>query len=130
MLFSKMLWGFSWFLEVSWFKRSEDIPLGCVIFTDGSLLDDSLSKGCQSLGWDFVVIDSDGELVAAAHGVPPEWIDIIQGAELWAEGRASLCCISWQAFHRLYVCENWSCAAHGVGSLLQTQARPRLHDCG
>ena len=66
----------------TWFKHSDDIPLGCVIFTDGSLLDGSLPKGCQSLGWAFVVIDADGELVAAAYGVPPEWVDTIQGAEL------------------------------------------------
>ena len=40
----------------TWFKHSDDIPLGCVIFTDGSLLDGSLPKGCQSLGWAFVVM--------------------------------------------------------------------------
>jgi hypothetical protein len=75
----------------TWFKHSDDIPLGCVIFTDGSLLDGSLPKGCQSLGWAFVVIDADGELVAAAYGVPPEWVDTIQGAELWAVRVALLC---------------------------------------
>ena len=30
------------------------------------------------------VSDSDDELLAAAYGVPPEWIDTTQGAELWA----------------------------------------------
>ena len=33
----------------TWFKQSDDIPLGCAIFIDGSLLDGSLRKGCQSL---------------------------------------------------------------------------------
>ena len=32
----------------------------------------------------FAVIDEVGDLVAAAFGVPPFWVDTIQGAELWA----------------------------------------------
>jgi hypothetical protein len=67
-----------------WFKFARDIPVGCVVFTDGSLIDGSLPRECQSLGWAFAVISSDGDLVAAAHGVPPRWVDTIQGAELWA----------------------------------------------
>ena len=69
-----------------WHKRPfhNHIPSGCLIFTDGSLIDGKLEKPYQSLGWAFVVITSDGVLVAAAYGVPPKWVDTIQGAELWA----------------------------------------------
>ena len=34
----------------TWFKYAGDILHGCVIFTDGSLLDGCLPKGCQPLG--------------------------------------------------------------------------------
>jgi len=48
------------------------------------LLDNKLPKGCHSLGWAFAVLDHDSEVIMAAHGVPPKWVDTIQGAELWA----------------------------------------------
>ena len=35
-------------------------------------------------GWAFVAFDVQGAVVAAAYGVPPSWVDTIQGAELWA----------------------------------------------
>jgi len=60
-----------------------DTPLSCRIFTDGSLLDGAW-KGCEALGWAYVVLDSDDKVVSAAYGVPPRWVDSIQGAELWA----------------------------------------------
>ena len=49
--------------------------------------------GCQSLGWAFVVVDDEGNLIAAAYGVPPAWVDTIQGAELWAVRVALLCVV-------------------------------------
>ena len=61
-----------------------EIPIGCRIFTDGSLLDRRFGKDCAAIGWAFVAIGPDGERIAAASGVPPRWIDSIQGAELWA----------------------------------------------
>eukprot|EP00973_Karenia_brevis_P080582 11180380-Karenia_brevis.AAC.1 len=39
---------------------------------------------CQRLGWAFAAYDDQGNLLAAARGVPPKWVDTIQGAELWA----------------------------------------------
>ena len=60
-----------------------DLPPGARIFTDGSLLDGGWD-GYQALGWAFVAINEHGEVLAAAFGVPPRWIDSIQGAELWA----------------------------------------------
>jgi hypothetical protein len=50
---------------------------------DGSLIDAS-GESYQALGWAFIAIDDDGEILAAAFGVPPKWVDSIQGAELWA----------------------------------------------
>ena len=60
-----------------------DIPVGASVFTDGSLIDASW-ESYQALGWAFIAIDDDGEILAAAFGVPPKWVDSIQGAELWA----------------------------------------------
>ncbi len=73
-----------------WHKFCRDIPCGCHVFTDRSLLDGRLPKGCQSLGWAFVVISKDGDFIASAYGVPPKWVDTIQGAELWAVRMALL----------------------------------------
>ena len=67
-----------------WTKRCYELPLGCTIFTDGSLLDSKLGNQCLALGWSFVVIGPEGQLCDSAYGVPPRWISTIQGAELWA----------------------------------------------
>eukprot|EP00973_Karenia_brevis_P087305 12104536-Karenia_brevis.AAC.1 len=64
-------------------KPAGDTPLNCRIFTDGSLLDGRW-KGCEALGWSYVVLDEDDNLISAAFGAPPKWVDSIQGAELWA----------------------------------------------
>ncbi len=60
------------------------MPMGCRVFTDGSLQDALLGRHFAALGWAFVVIDQGGNVMAAAHGVPPPWVNTIQGAELWA----------------------------------------------
>ena len=54
------------------------------VFTDGSLLDGNLGVNCPAVGWAFVALDDEDRVVAAAFGVPPRWVDTIQGAELWA----------------------------------------------
>ena len=58
------------------------------MFTDGSHIDGRLPRACQSLGWAFTVLDASLNLVCTAFGVPPKWIDSIQGAELWAVNMA------------------------------------------
>ena len=60
-----------------------ELPSGARLFTDGSLMDAGF-EGFQALGWAFVAIDAEGTVLAAAYGVPPRWVDSIQGAELWA----------------------------------------------
>ena len=67
-----------------WHVCLDDIPFGCSVFTDGSLLDGRLGVQCIALGWAFLVVDSRGHVVASASGAPPRWVDTIQGAELWA----------------------------------------------
>ena len=66
-----------------WEKQTYTIPFDATVCTDGSLLDGKLPKEGQALGWSFAVL-YEGELVCAAYGVPPKWVDSIQGAELWA----------------------------------------------
>ena len=58
------------------------------VYTDGSQLDGPtpLLRRC---GWVFVAIDEDGEIIASAYGVPPEWIYNIAGSEAWALHEAS-----------------------------------------
>ena len=67
-----------------WEKQCYSIPSGATICTDGSLIDGKLPRSCQALGWAFAVANEAEDLVAAAHGVPPRWVDTIQGAEMWA----------------------------------------------
>jgi len=73
-----------------WVEQPEEIPLGCAVFTDGSLIDGEIGYACQALGWAFAVVDSDGVLVASAKGVPPRWVDTIHVAELRAVRMALL----------------------------------------
>ena len=54
------------------------------VCTDGSLLHGKWGKETAAVGWAFVALDVQGTVVAAAYGVPPSWVDTIQGAELWA----------------------------------------------
>ena len=75
---------FSWFARpAASYGFGRDMPAGAKIFTDGSLLDGGWA-GYHALGWAFVAINEYGEVLAAAYGVPPQWVDSIQGAELWA----------------------------------------------
>ena len=75
---------FEWVRQVAVDFLDTGIPPGCLIFTDGSLMDCKLPPECFSLGWAFCVIKTNGDIVASARGVPPRWVNTIQGAELWA----------------------------------------------
>ncbi len=71
----------------AWVRQASEIPSGCLVFTDrftdGYLLDSKLPRECHALGWAFAVVNVSGELIASAIGVPPRWVNTIQGAELW-----------------------------------------------
>ena len=53
------------------------------VYTDGSRLDGPTAR-MRRCGWSFVAVGEDGEITAAAYGVPPEWADNIGAAEAWA----------------------------------------------
>ena len=59
------------------------------VYTDGSRLDGP-SQLLARNGWAFVVINDDGELIAAASGIPPDWIEDIPATETWALFQAAL----------------------------------------
>ena len=71
-------------IPFDWFREPGEVPNGCVVFTDGSLIDGRVVYGCQSLGWAFAIINDGGDFVGAAHGVPSQWISDIQEAKTWA----------------------------------------------
>ena len=50
------------------------------VYPDGSARDGPTPE-LMRLGWGFVVVGSDGNIAAAAYGVPPPWIVDIGGAE-------------------------------------------------
>ena len=59
------------------------------IYTDGSMLDGP-ELFLARCGWSFVALDEQGNVTAIARGVPPQWIDDIHGAEVWAMVQAAL----------------------------------------
>ena len=69
-----------------WIKRPPDGLLQGDVYTDGSLMDNeaALEGSCVALGWSFVILGLAGDVVAAARGCPPGYVDTIYGAELWA----------------------------------------------
>jgi len=69
-----------------WVKEPDDGLLEGDVYTDGSLMDNDpeFEGSCRALGWSFVVLGPEGQVVAAARGCPPAYIDTIYGAELWA----------------------------------------------
>ena len=69
-----------------WIVAPMDGYIAGVVYTDGSLVDGDVDfEGtCARLGWSFLAINGEGNIVAAACGRPPAWITTIYGAELWA----------------------------------------------
>ena len=63
-------------------KQCYSVPANCVVFIDGSLLDGRVGPGFQSSCWAFLVISIDGDYIASPNGIPPRWIETIQGGEL------------------------------------------------
>ncbi len=63
--------------------KSDDLPLLATFYTDGSAYDSYSRRMCRC-GWSFVAVDAEANVIAAAHGVPPKWVDSIPGAEAWA----------------------------------------------
>ena len=53
------------------------------IYTDGSRQDGRDHRLGRN-GWAFTVKNQTGRTVAAAYGVPPDWVTDIPGTEAWA----------------------------------------------
>ena len=66
-----------------WHVRPKELPVKGDVYPDGSLLDGIVPELART-GWACVVMDEDGEVIAAAYGVPPPWCKGIEGAEAWA----------------------------------------------
>ena len=60
------------------------------VYSDGSRLDGPTRLLARN-GWAFVVIDDDGVVIAAASGIPPDWVEDIPGTEAWALTQAGMC---------------------------------------
>ena len=67
----------------SWHVRPASLPVWGHVYPDGSYLD-GLVPETGRCGWAFVVVGAEGQVVAAAYGAPPPWIQYIGGAEAWA----------------------------------------------
>ncbi len=61
----------------------DEMQLQATFYADGSAFEGKDRK-MRRLGWSFVAIDPNGQVVAAASGVPPPWIDSVAAAEAWA----------------------------------------------
>ena len=59
------------------------------IYTDGSRLNGKDPRTGRN-GWAFTVKNSIGRTLAAAHGVPPDWVEDIPGTEAWAVKEAAI----------------------------------------
>ena len=68
-----------------WVKEPAGDAAPAVAFSDASRLDaeHDLYGLCARQGWAIAAFDREGNLVAAAHGRPPEWAQGIHAAELW-----------------------------------------------
>ncbi len=60
-----------------------EMQLCATFYADGSAFE-GRDRGMRRLGWSFVAVGSDGQVLAAASGVPPPWVDSVAAAEAWA----------------------------------------------
>ena len=67
----------------NWHIKPRDGLAAGEVYPNGSARDGPTPE-LMRLGWGFVVLDSGGNISAAAYGVPPPWIVDIGGAEAWA----------------------------------------------
>ena len=66
----------------NWHIKPVHFPPVGRVYSDGSLRDATFHELGRS-GWAFVIIDGDGNVIAAAYGAPPPWVEGIEGAEAW-----------------------------------------------
>ena len=59
------------------------------VYSDGSRLDCPTQLLARN-GWAFAVTDRDGVMIAAASGIPPDWVEDILATETWAFTQAAM----------------------------------------
>ena len=67
----------------NWHVKPPQLPVHGNVYPDGSFLD-GITVETGRGGWAFAVLNDDGVVIAAAYGVPPPWVQGIEGAEAWA----------------------------------------------
>ena len=73
----------SWCETFNWKVKPNSLPLVGTCYNDGSCREGTIQELARC-GWAFTFVDSNGEIVGSAYGVPPPWITDIGGAESWA----------------------------------------------
>ena len=73
----------SWCETFNWNVKPKNLPLVGTCYNDGSCREGTIQELARC-GWAFTFVDSNGEIVGSAYGVPPPWITDIGGAEAWA----------------------------------------------
>jgi hypothetical protein len=78
--------------KFEWVMRPPDGMVRGEVFVDGSRLyaEHDLFGMCARIGYAFAIYDDAQNLVAAARGVPPSWVQGIHGAELFGLLESSL----------------------------------------
>ena len=64
-----------------WHVQPQALQIRGTFYTDGSARGGPI-KELVRCGWSFVAVNSQGEVIAAAYGVPPPWVEDIGGAEV------------------------------------------------
>jgi len=69
----------------TWIKRPASGIAEGTVYMDGSRLfgEWKLAGFCARQGWAMAAFDDEGNLTAAAHGRPPQWVRGINATELW-----------------------------------------------
>ena len=65
-----------------WRVKPTSSPVVGRVYLDGSLRD-GIAPELGKEGWGFAILDDEGEVLAAAYGIPPPWLHGIEGAEAW-----------------------------------------------
>ena len=71
----------------TWHVKPATVPVNGRVYSDGSWRDAKFHELPRG-GWAFVIIDANCNTMAAAYGVPPPWIEGIEGVEAWGHTRA------------------------------------------
>ena len=73
-----------------WHVKPRELLVNGHVYPDGSERE-GLVPEMNRTGWAFVIIDEEGNVLAATYGAPPPWITDIGGAEAWAIFQSTRC---------------------------------------